>query len=134
MVEIGGSAFSRAKEIDYGYFNDWMKNNNNLGDSIEKAKDYMEMMDRSNGLNFNGLFVYSIDKNDEENSIFENNAIIWENEHQKAYLFFGDDSMSWYCLDIKEGNYCILDKPSGDVVERFDTLFGMFDKAFETII
>jgi hypothetical protein len=132
-VKLGESAFKGAADSDYSYFHDWMKENN-LGDSIEKTKGFLEIMDRTNGLNFNGLFVYSIDQDDEENSIYENNDIIWDNEEQKDYLFFGDDSISWYCLDIKEGDYCVLDKPSGDVVERHKAFFDMFEYAFKNII
>ena len=74
----------------------------------------------ANGLNFNGLFVYSLTP-DIENNIYESNSEWWNNEHQRKYLFLADDSISWYCVDTKEAAFLVLDKPSGERINKCKT-------------
>ncbi|WP_397334186.1 YrhA family protein [Paenibacillus macerans] len=59
----------------------------------------------------------------------ETNEIWYENEHQKAYMFFGDGNISWYCYDIKRDIYVELDKPSGSLVQEFQGFYHMIDYA-----
>lgn len=130
--KYGESIFKKAAEKDYAFFKDWLERIN-LKTAYEKTRDYLKLANIANGINFNGLFIYSIDCNDEYN-IYDSNDIFWENEEQKSFLFFGDDSISWYCLKLNDGKYCVLDKPSATIMDSFNSFFDMLNVALENVI
>ncbi|WP_218975577.1 YrhA family protein [Mesobacillus foraminis] len=59
------------------------------------------------------------------------NEIWHEAEEQRRYLFFGDSDINWYALDLKEGMFHELDKPSGSVMETFSDFNEMLASALE---
>ncbi|MBC1483970.1 hypothetical protein HCJ52_13775 [Listeria sp. FSL L7-1485] len=84
----------------------------------------------TNGLNFNGLFLYGFDT-EEDIDLVENNEIWYENEWNKKYLFFGEDSISWYVWDSEMNIFQILDKPGGEVEEEFNNISELIEKAMQ---
>ena len=129
--KYGHSLVKRATDHDYIDFEKWIS----IKGFCNRAafKEYIDLMANYNGINFNGLFIYSITR-DDEHSIYEENDILWENEEQKEFVFFGDDSISWYCLSVRNMKNHILDKPSGMVMRIFDSFYDMFDMALEAVI
>lgn len=92
-----------------------------------------------NGLDFNGLVLYGVDKtfldNDIEedvHGIIETNEIWHENKWQKQYVFFGDSDTSWYCYDLEKQIFLELDKPSGTVMTSFHNFKAMLIGALST--
>ena len=55
----------------------------------------------------------------------------YENEWQKQYLFFGESSISWYCLDLNQEVYVELDNPSGDPMYTYNDFDAMLEKAMK---
>ena len=92
---------------------------------------YLFLTSLVDGLNFNGLYIYGTTPNADYN-IYDNNLDWWDVEYQKRYLFFADDSISWFCLEADSGIYYVLDKPSGSKMEQFETLGELLVRALET--
>ncbi|WP_377865764.1 YrhA family protein [Bacillus velezensis] len=104
----------------------------------EISSGYKKFLQTVNGLDFNGLVIYGLDKmfleeeNDEEvYGFIETNEQWHENDEQKKYLFFGDSDTAWYCLDVIENEYLELDKPSGTLMNKFDDFNTMLADALK---
>ena len=109
--------------------------------NIILPKSYIELLKIINGLDFNGLVIYGVDevlldKEVDENihGFIETNELWDENDWQKQYIFFGDSDTAWYCYDLKESVYVELDKPSGTLIQSFESFDSMLSDAFETIL
>lgn len=88
-------------------------------DKLHFLEKYIEVISIIDGFDFNGLIFYSLNV-EMENNIYEVNNIYWENENLNKYLFLGESSISWYCFSINKQEYCILDKPSGSIIEEYN--------------
>lgn len=102
----------------------------------ELPKEYIEFLSKINGVEYNGLVLYGVDdsitdgnNNQTVTGYIATNEIWYENEGQKAYMFFGDGNISWYCYDISRGIYVELDKPSGELEQEFQNFYDMIDSA-----
>jgi len=103
--------------------------------NVDLPNDYVKILKRVNGLEFNGLILYGIDEhllskqpNQSINGLIENNKLWYENEWQKKYIFVGESSISWYVYDLEESKYIELDNPSGEEIEVFSGLESMVEK------
>lgn len=89
-----------------------------------------------NGLEFDGNVFYHadsvlsnhIDPMDPatNNAIIASNIIWHENDEFSQYIFLGDGNINWFVYDAESKNYLILDKPSGDAVQVFETFEDFF--------
>ncbi len=111
-----------------------------LGDVVLPSS-YIEFLKNINGLDFNGLVIYGVDEKfldskleEDSQGFIETNRLWYENEWQKQYLFFGDSDTAWYCYDQKEDLYVELDKPSGTLIESFESFDTMLSNALETAL
>lgn len=111
-----------------------------LGD-IVLPESYIEFLKEVNGLDFNGLVIYGIDEllldekvEEDIHGFIEMNEIWYDNDWQKQYIFFGDSDTAWYCYDLKERGYVELDKPSGNLIQSFNSFDSMLSNALETIL
>lgn len=108
---------------------------------LELPKSYVDFLKTANGLDFNGLVIYGVDVNllddhegEELQGFVETNKIWHENDWQKQYIFFGDSDTAWYCLDLKKEIYHELDKPSGTLIQSYDSFDSMFNEAIQTAL
>ncbi len=102
---------------------------------------YVDFLKTVNGLDFNGLIIYGVDEHlldDQEvedlQGFVETNEIWYENDWQKQYIFFGDFDTDWYCLDLQEEASLELDKPSGTLIQTYDSFESMLTKAFQATL
>ena len=109
--------------------------------NIVLPESYIEFLKIMNGLDFNGLVIYGVDKmlldkevDEDIHGFIETNEIWYENDWQKQYVFFGDSDTAWYCYDQKENVYVELDKPSGTFIQSFESFDFMLSNAFETTL
>ncbi|HFK6936551.1 TPA: YrhA family protein [Listeria monocytogenes] len=109
-------------------FKSWMVTK--FGESTVADQYINSFLVNTNGLNFNGLFLYGFDT-EEDIDLVENNEIWHENEWNKKYLFFGEDSISWYVWDSEINIFQILDKPGGEVEEEFNNISELIEKAMQ---
>lgn len=110
-------------------------------ENIVLPKSYIEFLNIVNGLDFNGLVIYGVDKDFLEKEVeedihgfIETNELWYENEWQKQYLFFGDSDTAWYCYDRKNSVFVERDKPSGTLMQSFENFDSMLSNALETIL
>lgn len=101
---------------------------------------YMTFLKQVNGLDFNGLVIYGVDgyllstASDDVYGFISMNEIWRENKEQKQYIFFADSSIAWYCLDLESNVYVELDKPSGTVMETYDSFDSLIYTAIQSVL
>ncbi|MDR6865500.1 hypothetical protein J2Y69_000082 [Microbacterium resistens] len=108
--------------------------------SLVIPAEFAEFWRIQNGLEYDGNVFYHVDVelSDDINplDVSTNNAIIASNiiwhgvEEQRRYTFLGDGNIDWFVYDIEREKYLILDKPSAEEMEMFDT----FDEFFSAIL
>lgn len=106
---------------------------------FEVSDRYIEFLKIANGLDFNGLVLYGVDRelqepetDDEVQGFIEMNELWYENEWQQQYVFFGDSDSAWYCYDRMNRVFVELDKPSGTVMNTFVDFDTMLEEALKT--
>lgn len=85
--------------------------------------DFYEFCRRMNGLDWNGLVLYSIlnPGEDRGRNVFDNNLEWRENDGMSDYVVFGDNGMDLIAKNIATGGFELLMKPSFDSVETFES-------------
>jgi hypothetical protein len=130
--KYGGNIYTqtaKTNDNEVDYFKKWIRKYYKKGFS-----EYIDFIKIINGLNNNGLFLYSLNPESEFN-IYKNNETWWdEDDELKKYIFFGDDDISWYCLSRKDGKYYILDKPGGDVMDKYKTFDKIIIKSLKIVL
>ena len=78
--------------------------------NIELPQGYITFLKYVNGIETNGCIIYGIDEKlvtgtpkQPISGILEMNSIWYEDESQKAYLFLGEDNISWYVYELSTG-------------------------------
>lgn len=122
--------YSIASTQDVEYYRQWCLDN---CDGLALNDEYMEIITLVDCFDFNGLSFYSMCK-DNESNIYESNHIYWENENLRNYLFLGEDSISWYTIDINSRKYYILDKPNASLIREFETFQEFLLVALESVL
>lgn len=113
------TVYSSITKNDETYFINWVN-----GICANKKIDFSTLIsfcEVANGLNNNGLFIYSITEQS-ENNIYDANEDWWDVPENRKYIFIGDDDISWYCFEISKGDYYVLDKPSGEKMNKYESL------------
>lgn len=95
--------------------------------------EYIYLVKLANGIEFNGLVIYSL-KSESEESIYDSNDIWHENINLKEYLFYGDSDITWYCFDVNNKIFSELDKPSGEVIKTYETFNDMLNVALGSVM
>lgn len=103
--------------------------------NVEIPKEYLDIISKINGIEFNGFILYGVDedllKHEINQSIYglvDSNQIWYENEEQKKYLFLGESNISWYVYEYKNKCFIELDNPSGRESNKFNSFYEMFNK------
>lgn len=108
---------------------------------IQIPNSYVDLLSHVNGLDFNGLVFYGVDKvllekeiEEDVHGFIETNEYWYENEWQRQFVFFGDSDTAWYCYDLKEDQYVELDKSSGTLIQKYEGFRNMLDDALNTTL
>ncbi|WP_392564617.1 YrhA family protein [Orbus wheelerorum] len=115
---------------------------NFLNDSqLSVPLEYIEILKKCNGFEFNGFILYGIDSkylaqitNQKLYGLIELNQIWHEEKSNLQYIFLGESNISFYAYSPKGKNYFELDNPSGSVIQSFKTLDDMLYKFFTDAI
>ena len=92
--------------------------------NMEIPQQYLDVLSRINGIEFNGFILYGVYQYLLEHEI----------EKQKGYLFLGESNISWYVYQYKNQCYMELDQPSGREIHRFRNFYEMCDKVLSEAI
>ncbi|MEJ2157542.1 MAG: YrhA family protein [Desulfobacteraceae bacterium] len=109
-----------------------------LGNVKSLPDTYIEFLKIMNGLNWNGLFIYSsksmpIAGTDVEISgIVAANEIWRDFEPHEQYLFVGDGNISLYGQDLNTGEYKEFDRSSDTVIQVYEDFESMLIAALNT--
>lgn len=96
-------------------------------DIPQEYKDFLRVMD---GLNFDGLFIYSTHSTDEYQHGFVEMNLIWRSyEVNEDSLLFADSDINLYAYNLVEKRYELQDRPCGDAYETFETFDEMITEA-----
>ena len=102
---------------------------------------YIEFLKNVNGLDFNGLVIYGVDEvwldreaDEDVQGFIETNELWYEIDWHKQYVFLGDSDTALYCFDLKEHVFVELDKPSGTIIQSFESFDFMINAAMETVL
>lgn len=105
---------------------------------IEPPQECLDILLHFNGLEWNGCIWYGVDRASfpappayEVSGLIEQNEIWQEVEEQRAYLFLGESSISWYVYEPATGRYLELDNPSGTEMEEFPSCAALLEKFLE---
>ncbi|MBC1501409.1 SMI1 / KNR4 family protein, partial [Listeria weihenstephanensis] len=96
--------------------------------------DYAEFLKIRNGLDYDGLVIYNANMTDTNNGFIAANEMWNENDWEDSYVFFGDSNISWYCYSITKNIFLELDKPSGDIIGKFDSLNELLESVIRNIL
>lgn len=127
---FGSGIYASINDSDEKTFKQWIKKN--FPESQNDFSDYIAFSRISDGLIFDGLRIFSINHN-ARFSLYDENETLWELEHQRQYLFFGDDSISWFCMDLLSNDYLIIDKPGGQIMGDFKTFDDLIFRALKGV-
>ena len=137
MYKYGDKINDGVLEKDLKLFVDIFEKNFN----VILPNDYLDFLKNFNGIEFNGFIIYGVDKDllsitthNHINGLIEFNTIFYENEHQKKYIFLGENNISCYVYDIKLGVYFELDNPSGIKINEFASFKDMLKSFIEYAI
>ncbi len=102
---------------------------------------YLDFLRLTDGLRYNGLFLYGTDgdgvagnSRPSKNSFVENNLDWRSYEERNKYLIFGDGDISLYALNLITGRYELQDRPSGSIIEAFDTFDALAAEALRPYV
>ncbi|MCC5803894.1 YrhA family protein [Rossellomorea vietnamensis] len=136
--EYGSSPRNPASDIEIQKLNHTIKQK--VG-NIQLPDPYVKFLKKVNGLDFNGLVIYGVDEDllekevdEHSHGLVKTNELWYENDWKKQYLFFGDSDTAWYGYDRKENIFVELDKPSGTLIQSFESFDSMLVDAFETVL
>ncbi len=90
--------------------------------SADVPEQYKAFLRITDGLNWNGLFIYSSHDTSEYKHGFVETNLNWRSyEINQDFLFFADADINLYAYSISEEEYQVLDRPSMDVYDSFQT-------------
>jgi len=127
--QYGETIYNRATDNDIKCFDEWW---NKYVKKINVPQEFYDFTSLANGFEYDGLLFCSINQ-EENNNIYETNNIYWENDNLRQYIFWGEDSISWYCQSVETKEFLILDKPSGERMESFGSFGELINEGLDSV-
>lgn len=101
--------------------------------NADPPEEYLNFLRVTDGLNWDGLFLYGTDDNP-KNSFVEQNLDWRSYEKHNSYLIFGDGDISLYAYNLIEKRYELQDRSSGTVLETFETFDALAAEALRPYV
>ena len=105
----------------------------------ELPDEYLAFLREQDGLNYNGLFVYASEttpivcvRDASIQGIVEANLGWRDVETMRDYLVFGDGNMDLYARHLPTGEYHVLDRVPGNLIETHPSFELMMVAAFKS--
>ncbi|MBL1227059.1 YrhA family protein [Enterococcus sp. BWR-S5] len=114
----------------------------NMKHNYPLPKEYLEILKVINGIDYNGFVLYGADSellldkpNQEIQGVIDSNVVWYEFvDPEKKYIFLGDDSISFYVYERATEKYWIIDRPSTDPIEEYQTVDELFNEMLTTAL
>jgi hypothetical protein len=84
-------------------------------------------------LNYHGLHIYSLTKEDKNNIYTVNEELWFDTEQWWDHISFGNDDRSYYCLNKDNGKYYIMDFGSR-IINEYKTFDDLIIKTLKIIL
>jgi SMI1 / KNR4 family (SUKH-1) len=104
----------------------------------ELPEEYAAFLRTQDGLNHNGLFIYASEPSpvagagDAVIEGFVEANLGWrEDEHFRAYLIFGEGNMDFYVRHLPTGEYQVIDRTPGNLIETHPSFDGLIAAALK---
>ncbi len=108
---------------------------------VTLPEEYETILKKINGVEFNGCTLYGIDdsmlatkKVESIAEIVAENKELHQYDGQNEYFFFGEDNISWYAYKMETDTYWVIDNPSGEEMDFFETIGELIDELFKVAI
>jgi hypothetical protein len=105
----------------------------------ELPEEYVAFLREQNGLNFNGLFIYASEttsivgtRDASIQGIVDANLGWRDVESMRVYLVFGDGNMDLYARHLPTGEYHVLDRVPGNLIETHPSFELLMAAAFKS--
>jgi hypothetical protein len=100
----------------------------------EIPKAFLDFLRITNGLNWNGLFIYSAGESEDfEYDFIEMNLNYRDVDYFQDLLVFGEGNSEIYTYEISTKEYQIRDRvPADNIIEKCRSFDAMIEKALET--
>lgn len=105
----------------------------------ELPDEYVELLREQDGLNYNGLFIYASEttpivgaRDASIQGIVEANLGWRDIESMNVYLVFGDGNMDLYARHLPTGEYHVLDRVPGNLIETHPSFELLMAAAFKS--
>ncbi len=107
--------------------------------SAELPEEYAAFLLKHDGLNWNGLFVYASEKSPIAGSpgnfiqgFVEINLLYREDKWFEDYLVFGEGNMDLYVRQVSSGEYQVIDRVPGNLIETLPSFNELLAKAIKS--
>lgn len=104
---------------------------------------YTDFLRKINGFSFDGVTLYGVDTEfstdkypqswDSYGCYLMNNTARTDREENR-YIFIAENSISWYCYNIEDKEYVLLDNPSGTKMSTFKDFDDMLKHIIYSIL
>lgn len=103
--------------------------------SAEVPQQYKDFLRVTDGLNFDGLFIYSSHNTEDYTHGFVETNLIWRSYGvNEDSLLFADSDINLYAYNLVEKRYELQDRPSGDAYDTFKTFDEMITEALRLCV
>ncbi|HLM58673.1 MAG TPA: YrhA family protein [Pyrinomonadaceae bacterium] len=96
---------------------------------VEVPEEYAAFLRAQDGLNHNGLFIYASETSPVAGApdatiegLVEANLGWRDDEHFNSYLVFGEGNMDLYVRHLPTGDYQVIDRTPGNLIETHPSL------------
>ncbi len=133
------------KEFGEGFLYEGAENNE-LEDFVKRVtknlnfaldKGYLDFLSFTNGLDYDGLVIYGINRYQDENVFIEGFVEANQEYRQELalldYIFYGDENTTRQVFNIKTKRFEIIDRVSWDVISYHDCFDEMLLTAIEQL-
>lgn len=92
--------------------------------------DFIEFSQIADGLNFNGLYYYSLDRNTGDN-FYNNNDEKWKAAGTENYVLFGYNEFYYYTQSKKTRKFVMLDNSYNNIEAEYETFSELLVKSLD---
>lgn len=103
--------------------------------NITLDSGYLDFLEFTNGLDYDGLVIYGSERCQDGNLFLEGfvevNKELWQEESLRSYVAYGDENSTRQVFNLKSGRFEIVDRVAWDAISQHDTFDEMLLAALQ---